>query len=69
MSAGSAAQYDGAPLVHMSLGLRRPIVVVTMDFRLGAFGFLASADIEEDNRGAGDFGVGNYGIHDQIVAL
>ncbi|EXJ58735.1 hypothetical protein A1O7_06165 [Cladophialophora yegresii CBS 114405] len=69
MGAGSTAGYKGAPLVHMSLGMGQPIVVVTMNFRLGAFGFLASADLEEDNRAAGDRGVGNYGIHDQIVAL
>ncbi|ETI22298.1 hypothetical protein G647_06371 [Cladophialophora carrionii CBS 160.54] len=69
MGAGSAAQCDGAALVHMSLGMGQPIVVLTMNFRLGAFGFLASADLELDNRRAGDRGVGNYGIHDQIVAL
>ncbi|EXJ70043.1 uncharacterized protein A1O5_07116 [Cladophialophora psammophila CBS 110553] len=53
----------------MSLDMEQPIVVVTINFRLGAFGFLASADLELDNRRSGDAGVGNYGIHDQILAL
>lgn len=38
-------------------------------YRLGAFGFLASEDLREDNSKNGDDGVGNYGIRDQIVAL
>ncbi len=38
-------------------------------YRLGAFGFLASKDLQVDNKEAGDSGVGNYGIRDQIIAL
>jgi hypothetical protein len=37
-------------------------------YRLGAFGFLASTAIREDNEAAGDSGVGNYGIRDQLLA-
>jgi hypothetical protein len=36
---------------------------------MGAVGFMASQDIKEDNANAGDPGVGNYGIGDQILAL
>jgi carboxylesterase type B len=37
-------------------------------YRLGAFGFLASDAIKEDNKASGDSGVGNYGIRDQLLA-
>jgi carboxylesterase type B len=37
-------------------------------YRLGAFGFLASDAIKEDNETSGDQGVGNYGIRDQLLA-
>lgn len=38
-------------------------------YRLGAFGYLASKDIQEDNASAGDQGVGNYGIRDSVTAF
>ncbi|KAL6408580.1 Lipase 3, partial [Ilyonectria robusta] len=67
---GTAADpgYDGAPLVHFSVERKLPVVVVTVNYRLGAFGFLASDAIKEDNEAAGDQGHGNYGIRDQLLA-
>ena len=38
-------------------------------FRIGLFGFAASTAIREDNKLAGDDGVGNYGLRDQVRAF
>lgn len=61
---GATPTYDGANLV------RRGVVVVTINYRLGPLGFLAhpelSAEAEREGRGATS---GNYGILDQIAAL
>ncbi|PVH84303.1 alpha/beta-hydrolase [Cadophora sp. DSE1049] len=67
---GTAADpgYDGAPIVHFSVEKKMPIILVTVNYRLGAFGFLASDAIREDNEATGDQGVGNYGIRDQLLA-
>ena len=59
---GSASQglYDGANLA------RRGVVVVAMNYRLGALGFLAHPQLSaESGHGAS----GNYGLMDQIEAL
>jgi carboxylesterase type B len=52
---GANTQYDGG-----NLASRGEIVVVTINYRLGPFGFLALNDTVTN---------GNYGIADQIVAL
>ncbi|KAF8195298.1 cholinesterase [Mycena galopus ATCC 62051] len=52
---GSDPNFDGG-----NLASRGDVVVVTMNYRLGALGFLALADGETN---------GNYGISDQITAL
>ena len=62
-SQGGSAQtlYEGA-----RLAARGELVVVSINYRLGALGFLAAESLaEEDPSGA----VGNYGILDQIFAL
>jgi para-nitrobenzyl esterase len=51
-TSGSANQYDGSALA------RRGVVVVTVNYRLGAFGFLAHPALS-----------GNYGLLDQQAAL
>jgi para-nitrobenzyl esterase len=56
LGAGSQALYDGATLAR-----RGDVVVVTINYRLGAFGFL---DLSE--AGVGD---ANLGMRDQIAAL
>ena len=59
---GSTAipQYDGAALA------RRGVVVVTINYRLGLFGFLAHPDLmRESGRGTS----GNYGVLDMLAAL
>ncbi|KAL4257101.1 Carboxylic ester hydrolase [Pleurotus pulmonarius] len=66
---GSSWVYDGAALVRKSVLLRKPVIVVSLNFRLGLFGFAASPTIQSDNKASGNSGVGNYGLRDQRVAL
>jgi len=59
--AGSFDIYDGAHLAS-----RKDVVVVTFNYRLGAFGFFALPELKaEDPKGS----TGNYGILDQVRAL
>ncbi len=57
--AGSEARYtnSGLPL--------RNVVLVTINYRLGVFGFLASEDLRKEGGGA----AGNYGLMDMVAAL
>jgi len=59
-ASGSAKGYDGRELV------KKGVVVVTINYRLGPFGYLFHPALEasEPNKGAG-----NYGLVDQITAL
>jgi para-nitrobenzyl esterase len=57
---GTAALYDGSALA------RRGVVVVTLNYRLGRFGFFAHPALTaETPKGP----LGNYGLMDQIAAL
>lgn len=58
--AGSANQYDGSALAS------RGVVVVTVNYRLGAFGFLAHPALSGE---APQVKSGNYGTLDQQAAL
>ncbi|KAH7019665.1 Alpha/Beta hydrolase protein [Ilyonectria destructans] len=60
--------YDGIRLAQRSVYLGRPIVVVSINYRLGPLGFLASTELEAFNKHHGE-AVGNYGLHDQRQAL
>ncbi|KAK5044916.1 hypothetical protein LTR84_010288 [Exophiala bonariae] len=60
--------YDGVRLVQSSVGLGQPLVVVTINYRVGPLGFLASSALEAYNKSFGE-AVGNYGLHDQRQAL
>lgn len=57
IGAGSLPLYNGARLT------RRGVVVVTVTFRLGYFGYFAHEGLAEEGYG------GNYGLMDQIRAL
>ena len=57
---GGQAWYDGE-----DLAVKGP-VIVTMNYRLGQFGFLAHPELAKE---AGHTGSGNYGVMDAIAAL
>ncbi|RDW77850.1 hypothetical protein BP5796_05702 [Coleophoma crateriformis] len=57
---------DGANLVQQSMKIQKPIVFVGINYRLAAFGFLASQALRDDNGGTGG---GNYGARDQHLAI
>lgn len=57
---GATAAYDGAALA------RRGVVVVTINYRLGALGYLAHPLLREESAHGAS---GNYGLLDQIEAL
>ncbi|GAB3261572.1 carboxylesterase/lipase family protein [Nocardioides dilutus] len=56
--AGSQATYNSAALV------RRGVVLVTLNYRLGRLGFLAHPALQDDGSR-----IGNYGLLDQVAAL
>ncbi|KAI8986130.1 carotenoid ester lipase precursor [Trametes punicea] len=59
---GSPSQYDGSVIVGRSVEIGEPIIYVSMNYRVSAYGFLASQEV----KGAG---VGNLGLQDQRLAL
>jgi len=56
---GSSPAYDGAPLAS-----RGDVVIVTINYRLGALGFLPDPVLAD-----GDETEGNFGFHDMLAAL
>lgn len=57
--AGSEPRYTNSTLPAEG------VVLVTINYRLGVFGFLASADLAKENSGS----AGNYGLMDTVAAL
>ena len=61
---GASAWYDGSNLA------KQGVVLVTINYRLGVFGYLAHPDLSEESDGRTTFSVsGNYGTLDQVAAL
>jgi len=60
IGAASMPIYRGAALA------RRGVVVVSFNYRLGPFGFMASEPLADEAEGGGS---GNYGLLDQVAAL
>lgn len=65
---GGREVYDAYNLVSTSLNLQKGLIVVSINYRLGPLGFLASSHLEAFNKKHGE-PVGNYGLHDQRQAL
>ncbi|KAF7300171.1 Carboxylic ester hydrolase [Mycena kentingensis (nom. inval.)] len=59
---GSPQMYDGTTIVERSIAMGEPVIYVSMNYRVAAFGFLASKEV----RAAG---VGNLGLQDQRQAF
>ena len=57
--AGSEPRYSDSPLVD------RGVVLVTLNYRLGVFGFLATDELAKENGGH----AGNYGLMDMVATL
>ncbi|KAG0703413.1 Alpha/Beta hydrolase protein [Suillus ampliporus] len=59
---GGTSNYDGSAIVNKAINLNIPAIYVSMNYRLGAFGFLASEEVKRA-------GVGNLGLQDQRQAM
>ncbi|KAJ6485377.1 Alpha/Beta hydrolase protein [Mycena vitilis] len=59
---GTPARYDGVPIVQRSIAMDQPIIYISINYRVSAFGFLGGKEVREA-------GVGNLGLHDQREAL
>jgi len=61
---GSRAIYDGAALA------KKGVVLVTINYRLGVFGYFAHSQLSAENAASGNQGVsGNYATTDQVQGL
>jgi hypothetical protein len=47
----------------------KPVIVVTMNYRVGPYGFLTSKEIREEALARGEKGYANLGFHDQRLGL
>ncbi|KIJ18027.1 hypothetical protein PAXINDRAFT_9113 [Paxillus involutus ATCC 200175] len=59
---GATSTFNGTVIVDKAISLGVPAIYVSMNYRLNAFGFLASQEVK-------DAGVGNLGLRDQRLAL
>ncbi|KAI0823990.1 carotenoid ester lipase precursor [Trametes gibbosa] len=59
---GGPSMYDGGSIVSRSVKLGEPVIYVSMNYRVSAYGFLASKEVKAA-------GVGNLGLQDQRLAL
>ena len=62
---GSGSDFNGTKLVSAA---KIPTLVVTINYRLGAFGFFASDELSKQDPSWPTYG-GMNGVHDQMVAL
>ncbi len=62
---GYAAGASSEPRHHGDFLPLKGVVLVTINYRLGVFGFLATADLAKEANGA----AGNYGMLDMVAAL
>ncbi|KAI1101088.1 alpha/beta-hydrolase [Jackrogersella minutella] len=59
---GSPQQYNGSVLIPQSVAQGKPIILVAVNYRLGAFGFLGGREVLAD-------GAANLGLLDQRMGL
>ncbi|KAF7548115.1 hypothetical protein G7Z17_g7260 [Cylindrodendrum hubeiense] len=65
---GGREVFDGFNVVRTSVDRKQDVIIVTINYRVGVLGFLASKELEAFNKSHGE-AVGNYGLHDQARAL
>ncbi|TDL26386.1 carotenoid ester lipase precursor [Rickenella mellea] len=59
---GGTVNYDGSAIVSRSIALNQPIIFVSMNYRLAAWGFIGGAEVNKA-------GLANLGLRDQRLAL
>ncbi|EAU81841.2 carotenoid ester lipase [Coprinopsis cinerea okayama7 len=59
---GDTSSYDGTPIVERSMTLGTPVIYVSINYRMSAYGFLPGKEAKEA-------GIGNIGILDQVAGL
>lgn len=59
---GSSQQYNGSVLIPQSVAQGTPMIIVAVNYRLGAFGFLGGREVLAD-------GAANLGLLDQRMGL
>ncbi|KAL4744928.1 hypothetical protein BDW72DRAFT_208619 [Aspergillus terricola var. indicus] len=63
------ADFSGDFLVHHSVKKDKPIVFVSINYRMGSFGFLSSSELTEEALSHGEAGWTNQGLNDQRLGL
>lgn len=67
---GAGAQYNATPFISVGIKNSVPVIVVTINYRLGLLGFLADEELYDERSGINNRSTtGNYGILDQMMAL
>ncbi|KAH9030333.1 carotenoid ester lipase precursor [Lactarius pseudohatsudake] len=59
---GGTSTYDGGSFVARSIDLGQPVIYVSVNYRLSAFGFLPGKEVKAEK-------VGNLGLQDQRLAM
>ncbi|WPG98872.1 putative secreted lipase [Acrodontium crateriforme] len=59
---GSTSMYDASSIIQRSIDLDQPIIYVSINYRVNAFGFLPGADLASE-------GATNLGLRDQRLAM
>jgi len=68
---GSAAwpQYNPTKMAALANARGKPTIIISVNYRVGIFGNIASHDLLEYAKSIGQEGTGNQGLRDQLTAL
>lgn len=62
-------EYDGNYIVQHSIHKGKPVILVSLNYRLGYYGFLSSKELKDEAARLGEIGFANLGLHDQRLGL